>query len=59
MMSDAEKAVMRMTADLWNACLKLGDHAAHDLRELERDIHDIQHRIMARVARRQNPDLFR
>jgi len=47
-----------MTADLWNAIADLGGLHRCDLEETARDIHNIQNRIMARVAKRAHPDVF-
>ena len=55
----SEMAVLELTASLWNALCELGDHHPSDMAEHERDVHSIQNRVMARVARRANPDFFR
>lgn len=57
-LTDAEQAVMAATADLFNAFVALGDHHPADIEEMTRDIHDIQHRIMARLTRRAYPRAF-
>lgn len=53
MLSDDERAVLDMTAALWNALVNLPAPHEHDNAENMRDIHDIQNRIMARSARRE------
>ena len=58
-MTEAEKRLLQMTADLWNAFLDLPDRHPSDAEETQRDIHNIQNRIMARCAVRSCPDLFR
>lgn len=58
-LTDDELRIIDMTADLWNAFLDLGDHHPSDRDEMARDIHDIQQRIMARLARRLHPKKFR
>lgn len=47
-MTQKEQAVLKITADLWNAILDLPVLHPSDMRETERDIHNIQNRIMAR-----------
>ena len=54
-----EKIVIQLTAELWNAIASLGNHHLSDMKEHERDIHDIQSRVMARLARRVHPEIFR
>lgn len=58
-LTEAELRVIDMTAELWNAFLDLGDNQFSDREEMARDIHDIQQRIMARLARRLHPEKFR
>lgn len=58
MMTDQEKKLIWLTAELWNEFLSLPDRHPSDAQEMERDIHNIQNRIMARVAVRSNPDIF-
>lgn len=53
MLTEQEKAVLTMTAELWNELVKLPAPHGFDGAEHMRDIHDIQNRIMARVARRE------
>ena len=58
-LTDAEMAVLLLTAQLWNALCALGDHHPSDMEEHQRDIHDVQSRVMARLARRRHPEFFR
>lgn len=58
-MTDEEKAVIEMTAALFNAIHALGDHHPCDMGEYTRDVHNIQNRVMARVAARAHPEVFR
>jgi len=53
MLTEQETVVLNLTRDLWNAIKALPELHASDLPESMRDIHDIQHRIMARPAYRQ------
>lgn len=53
-----EKDILVMTAKLWNALLELPDQHPTANAENMRDIHDIQNRLMARVAKRAEPELF-
>lgn len=57
--TDQEKEILAMTADLWNALLMLPNKHPCDDEEHMRDIHSIQCRILARVAKRTNPELVR
>jgi hypothetical protein len=57
-MTETEKLVLELTAELWNAITCLGSFHPQELDDHCRDIHDIQHRIMARAARRSSPDFF-
>ena len=57
-MTDGELLVLRLTAELYNAIHALGDHHPSDMDELARDIHSIQARVMARLARRVHPEVF-
>jgi hypothetical protein len=54
----AEVEVLHLSADLFNAIHALGDHHPSDMEELTRDIHNIQNRVMARVAARSLPGFF-
>lgn len=57
-MSDNERALLAITARLWNLwCLLDARHPSDD-EEMMRDVHSIQNRIMARVAKRADPDFF-
>lgn len=56
MLTEQEKAVLAMTAELWNELIKLPAPHGHDGAEHMRDIHDIQNRILARSARRELDD---
>ena len=58
-MTDDEKRVLELTALLWNAFIALPDRHPADAEEMQRDIHNIQHRVMARVAVRAHPEFFR
>lgn len=57
--TDKERTALSLAAALWNVLIEMGEHSESDMQEHQRDIHDIQHRVMARVARRLNPDFFR
>jgi hypothetical protein len=57
--TEAERALLDLTVQLWNAFLALPDRHPADAEEMQRDIHNIQHRVMARVAVRENPEYFR
>jgi hypothetical protein len=51
-MTPAERAALKLTADLWSALSALPVEHPCDLAEHCRDIHSIQNRIMAREAAR-------
>ncbi|MBC7907039.1 MAG: hypothetical protein H7Y60_09880 [Rhodospirillaceae bacterium] len=53
-----EQRAIELTAQLWNVLVELGGHHPADMAETARDIHNIQNRVMARVACRAHPDLF-
>ncbi len=53
-----EIVALNLTTDLWNAMRALPPQHPGDLHETARDIHNIQHRIMARVVARVRPDIF-
>lgn len=57
-MSDAEKEIIALTALLWNKFLALPHRHPSDAEEMQRDIHAIQNRVMARVAVRSDPSTF-
>lgn len=51
-MTEDEEKLLDLTVRLWNGFLALPDHHPTDRDEMCRDIHDIQHRLMARATRR-------
>lgn len=53
-----ERAVLDLSAQLWNALLELPGTHPQEIAEHVADVHNIQNRVMARVARRCNPDYF-
>lgn len=57
-LTPAEQNCINISAALWNAASQLPDQHPRDLSELQRDIHDIQNRVMARLARRRYPEVF-
>lgn len=57
-MTEEEKRILALTAELWNALIALPAPHGFDGQEHMRDIHDIQNRLLARVARRTNPELL-
>ena len=57
-MTEEEKRILALTAELWNALIALPAPHGFDGPEHMRDIHDIQNRLLARVARRTNPELL-
>lgn len=57
-MTEEEKRILALTAELWNALISLPAPHGFDGAEHMRDIHDIQNRLLARVARRTNPELL-
>lgn len=52
MLTEQERAVMALTAQLYEALRNLPAQHSHDMSEYVRDIHDIQNRIMARPVAR-------
>lgn len=56
MLTEAERKILDMTAELWNELIKLPAPHGFDNAEHMRDIHDIQNRILARSARRELDD---
>lgn len=58
-LTEQEKEILDMTAKLWNAMLALPDKHPHESEEHMRDIHNIQNRVLARVAKRTNLELMR
>lgn len=59
MMTDEEKRIFTLSAELWNALIALPKMHPCDNAEHMRDIHNIQNRLLARVAQRANPEEFR
>lgn len=53
MLTEEEKILLEMTSILWNALTDLPAQHSDDLVEARRDIHNIQNRILARVACRE------
>ena len=51
-MTNREIAVLVAAADLWNLIVELKVEHRQDLMEYNRDIHNIQNRVMARPIRR-------
>lgn len=58
MMTPEEKKIIDLTAELWNLLIDLPDPHQWDNQEHMHDIHSIQNRVMARVARRDHPEVF-
>lgn len=58
-LTPAERTAINLTAQLWNTASQLPDQHPSDVAELQADIHAIQNRIMARLARRRHPEIFR
>lgn len=52
MLTDAEQALVQMTADLWNAYLLLPNEHGSDRPEFLAAIHDLQRHILSRPVRR-------
>lgn len=57
-LTEQEKIVLATTASLWNQLNALPPPHRHDREEHMRDIHNIQNRIMARLAVRSHPEIF-
>jgi hypothetical protein len=57
MLTEQERKVLDMTAELWDELIKLPAPHGHDNPEHMRDIHDIQNRVLARSARRELDDV--
>ena len=51
-LTNKERAVVEAAADLWNLIVELKVEHGQDLMEYNRDIHNIQNRVMARPIRR-------
>jgi hypothetical protein len=49
-LTDKEMELISLTAKLWNKFLKLPSIHPSDNREMERDIHNIQNRILSRLT---------
>lgn len=58
-MTPEEIALLELTAKVWNLFLELPDRHPCDDEETARDLHNIQNRICARVAKRANPEILR
>lgn len=58
MLTNEEKRIIEMTAELWNALLALPEYHPNDMPENARDIHCIQNRVLSRAARRDHGMLF-
>ena len=52
-MSDAEKRIIKMTADLWNALVELECLHPDDIMEMKTSIHQIQECVMSRPVKRE------
>jgi hypothetical protein len=59
MLTEQEKLVLKLTADLWNEYMKLPETHISERSELQLFIHQIQHLIAVRVARRVDPEIWR
>ncbi len=53
-----EERILRMSARLWNAYGKLKEVHPTEKQELQLYIHQIQHLVARRVAKRVNPDVW-
>lgn len=56
--TDMEKQILELSAELYNLFCKLPDKHPCDVAEMSVDIHRIQQRVMARMAARSMPDFF-
>ena len=54
-----EKVVLEATASIWNEYLELEEVHCDERDELKFFVHQIQHLIARRVARRVNPEIWR
>lgn len=52
-LTDAELDILNQTVQLWNSYVALPYHHPSELKEMERDIHDIQNRLCARPTTRE------
>lgn len=57
-LTDEERAILDLTAEVYNRFVALPDKQPSDNGEMATDIHRIQHRIMARAAVRAYPHYF-
>jgi hypothetical protein len=57
-MTEKEKFILKMTADLWNKYQELEPRHPSELRELELYLHQIQLLIAGRVAKRIDPEVW-
>lgn len=48
-----EQRCIDLTVELWNLFMRMPEYHSSDGLEMSRDIHDIQHRIKARVVKRE------
>lgn len=58
-LTTAEREVLRLSADLWNAFVKLPKEHPSDIPEFQAALHELQALIALRVARRVNPEVWR
>lgn len=58
-LTSAEKQVLHLSADLWNAFVKLPKEHPSDVPEFQAALHELQALIALRVARRVNPEVWR
>ncbi len=58
-MNEQEKKVIKASAELWNAFLKLDQYHPDDIKDVRFHIHAIQRIVMSREAVRNNTKLFR
>lgn len=58
-LTNEEKEILKITADLWNKLNALPDKHPCDGEENCRDLHNLQNRLLARVAKRTDPDIVR
>jgi hypothetical protein len=57
--TEDERRLLQLTVALWNGFVELPDLHPSDRAEMCRDVHNIQHRLMARAVRRGDPNYFR
>ena len=53
-----EVHVLNLTADLWNAFIRLDNQHPASIQEIAFHLHGIQNAVMARLAVRAHPELF-